>query len=353
MGKGLKAQGLKARHVGTRALVKTPPGPPFPRRGRRQQTAAAGGVSADLLSRIALLSLRPDVTHPASPYVGRRLAQLTPAIIGASSFACADVMTKLTLQSGADVLTMALFRGFIGLPLLAAWLLVGARPAPLTLRATWISLGIGVLFAGTVYGLFRAIEIVTVPVAILTYFVYPLLTGLAAAATGLERLGLRGAGAALAAFLGLALMIGAHPGGVALAGIAFGLAAASCRVLTLLIMRAKLAGADARLISWYSILSATLVFALIALATWNWQGPQTLLGWSALITGSVATTIAVLAVFISTARVGAFRTALFMNLEPLLATIASAIVLGEVITPLQAAGGAVMIGALVAFQMRR
>src|SRR5438128_1263841 len=70
LGKGLKAQGLKARHVGTRALVKAPPGPPFPRRGRRKQTAAAGGVSADLLSRIALLSLRPDVTHPASPYVG-------------------------------------------------------------------------------------------------------------------------------------------------------------------------------------------------------------------------------------------------------------------------------------------
>ena len=46
-------------------------------------------------------------------------------------------------------------------------------------------------------------------------------------------------------------------------------------------------------------------------------------------------------------------TALFMNLEPLLATVDSAIVLGEVIRPVQALGGAVMIGALVVFQMRR
>ena len=68
---------------------------------------------------------------------------------------------------------------------------------------------------------------------------------------------------------------------------------------------------------------------------------------------SVAMSIAVLTVFISTARVGPFRTALFMNLEPLLATIGSAIFLGEVITPLQALGGAVMIAALVAFQIRR
>ena len=58
-------------------------------------------------------------------------------------------------------------------------------------------------------------------------------------------------------------------------------------------------------------------------------------------------------IFISTASIGPFRTALFMNLEPLLATIGSGIFLGEVITPIQGLGGAVMIGALVAFQMRR
>jgi drug/metabolite transporter (DMT)-like permease len=55
----------------------------------------------------------------------------------------------------------------------------------------------------------------------------------------------------------------------------------------------------------------------------------------------------------STVAVGPFRTALLMNLEPLLATIASAAFLGEVITPLQAVGGAVMIAALLVFQMRR
>jgi len=60
-----------------------------------------------------------------------------------------------------------------------------------------------------------------------------------------------------------------------------------------------------------------------------------------------------LGVFASTVRIGPFHTALFMNLEPLLATIGSALFLDEVITPLQALGGAVMIAALVAFQLRR
>jgi drug/metabolite transporter (DMT)-like permease len=285
------------------------------------------------------------------PHTG--LAAILPAIVGATAFAFADVATKVTLHEGADVLTLALFRGLVGLPLLALWLKVGVRAKPLTRRETLVSLGIGVLFAGTVFGLFKAIELLTVPVAILTYFTYPLLTGLAAAAFGVEVLTWRGAAAALAAFAGLALMIGAHPGGVALIGVAFGVFAASTRVATLLITRAKLAGADTRLISVWSIFSATAVFALWALASLNWQPPVSALGWGAMIGGSVAMTIAVLAVFISTLRVGAFRTALFMNLEPLLATLGSAVVLGEVLTPLQAAGGALMIAALVAFQLRR
>jgi drug/metabolite transporter (DMT)-like permease len=287
------------------------------------------------------------------PSTTGRLAPLVPAIVAASSFACADVLTKVTLHEGADVLTMTLFRGFIGLPMMLAWLTVGARPVPLTPRESWISLGLGVLFAGNVYWLFKAIETVTVPVAVLTYFAYPLLTGIAAALIGIERMGLRGIAAAIIAFLGLALMIGAQPGGIVLVGIVFGLAAASCRVITLLVTRATLTGADPRLITWYSILSATAVFIALALATWNWQAPHSALGWYAMVASSITMTVAVLAVFMSTMRVGPFRTALFMNLEPLLATIGSAVFLGEVITALQAFGGALMIAALVVFQLRR
>jgi drug/metabolite transporter (DMT)-like permease len=57
--------------------------------------------------------------------------------------------------------------------------------------------------------------------------------------------------------------------------------------------------------------------------------------------------------FVSTIRVGAFRTALIMNLEPLTAMVLSALALGQVITPVQAAGSGIMLAALVAFQLWR
>ena len=65
------------------------------------------------------------------------------------------------------------------------------------------------------------------------------------------------------------------------------------------------------------------------------------------------TTTGLLGVFASTVRIGPFRTALFMNLEPLLTALGSALFLAQVLTPLQALGGGIMLAALVMFQLRR
>ncbi len=289
----------------------------------------------------------------STPHVGSGPAQIGPAVLGASSFACADVLSKVVLIDGADVLTMSAVRAVLGVAMLFAWLKLVPPPAAFTLRATWISLGLGVLFAGNVFLLFKAIETVEVPIAILTYFVYPLLTGLAAAASRLEKITWRGAAAAVAAFLGLALMIGAHPTTLAAGGILAALGAALCRVVILLVTRALLSGADPLRITWYSLVSSTVVFVIAALAAWNWQPPLTTSGWLALVVLSAAVTTGLLGVFASTVRIGPFRTALFMNLEPLLTAIGSALFLAEVLTPLQALGGVVMLAALVMFQLRR
>jgi drug/metabolite transporter (DMT)-like permease len=263
------------------------------------------------------------------------------------------VLGKVTLNAGAGVLTLATVRSYIGLALLAGWLAFGVAPARITPRARVISLGVGLLFTGNVFWLFKAFETIAVPIAVLTYFVYPLLTGLAAAATRLEPLSWRGAIAALLAFAGLALMIGVHPGGLAAIGVLAALAAAVCRVLMLLVTRASLTGTDARLITWYSLVSSTALFTLWLVAAGPWQPPATSLGWIALAALGLTTTVGILAVYASTQSIGPFRTALFMNLEPLLTAIGSAIFLGEVLTAMQIVGGTVMLAALVAFQVRR
>lgn len=273
-----------------------------------------------------------------------------PGLAAAIALGVSDVLAKIIIGSRCDVLTMLSFRSVVGLAFMWIWLRFGPKP-PTNARVRWISIAIGLLFAALIFCLFKAIEFNDVPTAVLTYFVYPLLTGLVASATGLERLRWQGVVCALVAFLGLAIMIGAHPAGLALVGIAYAIGAACCRTGVLIATRAFLVGADARLTTWYSVAAQVAVFVALSLVTQTWTPPQTNAGWAALIAMSLATTGGILFVFVSTIRVGAFRTALIMNLEPLTATVLSALVLSEVMTPLQAFGGATMLAALVAFQL--
>jgi drug/metabolite transporter (DMT)-like permease len=298
----------------------------------------------------------PSSPPSASGLRGLRLGLglgLGPGIFAATAFACSDVFGKVVFAAGGDVLTLLAVRSIIGIACVAAWLRMGAKPAPFTPRERWIALGQGILFAITVYGLYKAIDLMDVPTAILAYFIYPLITGFVAAMTGMEWLGWRGTVAAAVAFLGLALMIGAHPGELDLAGVLYAFVAAVSRAAMLLITRARLAHVDARLTTWYSTLSSTVLFVGTALLMRHWQPPAGGVGWAAMVGTGLTTTAAIFAVFISASRIGPFRTALVMNLEPLLAAIGSTILFGDIIAPLQALGGALMLAALVAFQLRR
>jgi probable blue pigment (indigoidine) exporter len=288
-----------------------------------------------------------------SASLGGMIHQLGPALTAAAMFAVSDVFGKLALEGGADVPSLLAFRSVIGLGLVFLWLRMGGKAAALSPRTRRISLALGVLFALNLFGLFKAIELIPVSIAILTYFIYPLLTGLIGAATGIDRLGATGFATALAAFFGLALIIGANPVDLAVPGLFAAAGGALCRTAMLLVSRATLAGTDARLVTWYTLWSSMLVFAAVAAASWTWHWPHGPAGWVAFIGIGFTTTAAVLTLYVSTQRIGPFRTALYMNLEPLLTAVLSAIVLGERMTAVQIAGGTVMIAALCVFQMRR
>ncbi len=280
------------------------------------------------------------------------LLPLAPGTAAGLALGISDVLSKIVLAAGAHVVPMLSFRSVIGLIFVATWLRFGKKPSA-TARVRWISMGVGVMFTGLIYCLFKAIEAVDVSTAVLSYFTYPVLTGIAASALRIERLRWQGALCAIAAFIGLAIMIGAHPAGLALAGVAYGIGAGCWRVGVLLTTRVYLVDADARLTTWYSMISSTVLFLIASLVVRDWNMPRTDLGWAALIVMSLATTAGILLIFLSTVRIGPFRTALILNLEPLTATILSALVLGDVMTPLQGLGSAIMLSALVAFQLLR
>jgi drug/metabolite transporter (DMT)-like permease len=281
-----------------------------------------------------------------------RMHRLAPGVAAGTLLGISDVLAKIVLAGGVDVVSMLSFRSLVGLAFVATWFRFGRRPTA-NVQVRVISMIVGIIFAGLIFCLFKAIERIDVPTAILSYFTYPLLTGLTAAFAGLEPLRWKGMLCAILAFCGLALLIEAHPAGFAVVGVAYAIGAAACRTAVLLVTRAYLVGADARLTTWYSMLSSTLIFLVASVAQQAWNLPHSGLAWTYLVTLSLATTAAILFVFLATVRIGAFRTAVIMHLEPLTATIVSALALGQVLTPVQALGVIVMLAGLIAFQVWR
>jgi len=281
------------------------------------------------------------------------LVALLPAICAALSFSVTDIGLKLVYNAGMDVLTLVSLRGILVVAFFMAWLRVMPPARPHSPRQRRIALGLGLLFAMVMLGLLAAVSLLPVSIAILAYFIYPLLTGIGAAITGVDRLSWWAILIALTAFAGLALMLGVNLSALAPIGLACAFGAAVCRVVSLLATRAYLNGTDARLTTWYSMLPSTLLFLAMWIGFGAWHPPQTPLGWVAFVVVSVFSTVSTLLIYISTNTVGPFRTALAMNLEPLVTALLSVWLLGEVLTPAQLLGAAVMIGSLCAFQFVR
>ena len=98
---------------------------------------------------------------------------------------------------------------------------------------------------------------------------------------------------------------------------------------------------------------STVIFLGAAAVSGEWNMPAFAWGWAAFFGAAITTTLSTLLIYMSTSTVGPFRTAMVMNLEPLLTLVFSIMLLGEVLTLVQLIGAAVMIGALCAFQFVR
>ena len=132
--------------------------------------------------------------------------RLALGIAAGTSLGVSDVLAKIVLEAGVDVVSMLTFRSLIGLVFVATWFRFGQRSAA-GVAVRVISMIVGIIFAGLIFCLFKAVEAIDVPTTVLSYFTYPLLTGLTATLAGLEPLRRKGCSCAVIAFCGLALLV--------------------------------------------------------------------------------------------------------------------------------------------------
>ena len=122
----------------------------------------------------------------------------------AASFAANSTLAKLSYDHGATPLSVLTWRSGLSALCVFAVLIIWRLPWKLPARQRWAAIIMGCVVASYSYGLLGAIEYIPVALAVLTFYLYPLLTCLGAWVIGQEKLTLRTSLCLIIAFVGLA-----------------------------------------------------------------------------------------------------------------------------------------------------
>lgn len=267
-------------------------------------------------------------------------------------FGIAPSFAKLAFDGGAGPVTLQLGRFLLAVLVLWAIVLLRglARPVP---RRLWPLLaGLITSTALASFGYMTSVSFIPVPLASLTFFVFPLMVGPLSHFAGHERLTPLRLIALAIGFSGLALLLGADLRDADPAGVAMAFGAGSCVAITFLLTR-QLSGSLGSMHITAMVTTGCLVIFAAATALEGLRLPTGQVPWIGFIVNVLCYVIGLSSLYGAIARLGSVRAAAFVNMEPVVSLITAAILLGQVLGPWQMLGAGVVIAGILLIQVER
>ena len=300
----------------------------------------------------------------------RRLTGVALILVSAAGFGSGSLFAQPVYAAGVDWLVLSAWRFLFGAGLTWGWLLISSgRRAGLRRmdrRTIVAALALGVLYVGNSGAYYAGLETVSPSLAALIVYVYPALVAVLSLRFGRRLEGRRAWLALGVALAGVALSLGGIDAAHAppLSGLV--LIVASPVIYSIwIVLSARLSGerqdsvgdrsADGAAATTATALMMTTtaaVYWLTALASGRPVLPGAVPGeaWFGLIgVGVLATFVAIQAFYAGAQRVGAAQAALISTVEPIWTIALAAILFGIALTPVQLAGGVlILLGVLIA-----
>jgi drug/metabolite transporter (DMT)-like permease len=268
----------------------------------------------------------------------------------ATSFAMVGICTVIGYAGGSDPLTVITLRTLGTVALLAIYIRVAGLSFRLERRELSLALLLGVPLAVNNYCLNAAMETIPVPLAVLIFYLWPAITACASWAIGKERASARGVAGLVLAFVGVGLAVNVDFTASQARGVGFALAGALVWSLVFMLNNHFFHGRDTRPTTFYMASTAATIFVVACAVTGNVALPVTALGWLGVASLPFFYTFAMIGLFAATMRLGPMRTGFYMNFEPVASVLLAALILGQTLAPIQLAGAALVIAALVMFR---
>jgi drug/metabolite transporter (DMT)-like permease len=276
-----------------------------------------------------------------------------------AAFGAMAIFGKLAYGEGATVGTLLAVRFALAAALFWGIVVVGGHALEVReLRGRDVALGFGLGaggYAAQAGCFFSALERIDASLLSLLLYTFPAMVAAAAVALGRERMNQRRVTALVLASGGLGLVVaGAGTGALDLLGVALGLGAAvvySTYILTSQGIAGRLRPTLlAALVCTGAALSLTAGSALLGELR---PGELTLAGWGWLAGIAVVSTVAAVGLFFAgLRRVGPTTASILATVEPLVTVVLAFLVFGETLGATQLAGGALVLAAVVALQVR-
>jgi drug/metabolite transporter (DMT)-like permease len=156
--------------------------------------------------------------------------------------------------------------------------------------------------------------------------------------------------ALVAAFAGLALVLGVEPKAVDPWGMlaAFG---AAVTFSAAMVLTPRLApGLSTPLRTFFMLATTAAIFVAASTATQAFRLPETGPGWIGLAGLTLGYALGITGLFLLLPRLGAVQTSIVLNLEPVVVAGIAWLVLGEALTALQVAGAVIVVATVILFQ---
>lgn len=274
-------------------------------------------------------------------------------VVTALFFGSGPTLARLAFDGGTGVLTLQIARFLVAAVALWGWLVLSGRVRPIPRHRVPLVVAMVLLSTGASFGYMTSVRSIPVAVASLTFFTFPLMVGPLAHLIGDERLNPRRVAALAVGFSGLALVLGggmadADPVGL---GLAFG--GGTCVAISFQVSRRLTIDIPPTQLTATVAVGSGLICAAALALNGEIQLPGTTRGWIGILGNAASYAVGLTCLFASIRHLGAVRTAIAINLEPVVSVTLATLVLGQILSPTQMLGAAVVLGGIALAQSAR
>jgi drug/metabolite transporter (DMT)-like permease len=275
------------------------------------------------------------------------------ALSAAACFSLANMSASVAQNGGSNPLTISAIRFLVPAVALIIWLRLSGVSLAMPRREAAAALVLGLVTALYTWALLKSFGLIPFALAVLIFYLFPLIAAVIAAVFGWEKVSWRTGGAIILALAGLVLALNVRGSNLELKGVLLAFLAALGLAIVIVVSSRIFGKGDARPTTMHMAAGASALLFILCGVSGDFALPQSIPAWLGFVATSALYAVAMIAFYIAVSLIGPVLSSLLSYADAVISACLGVAVLGQALAPLQIAGIGLVIVALVGATMRR